>query len=267
MKNSKFENKSAAGRVSPGLKPVLELLEQSPQRIEKIYCKKNLQHGADLKIIAMCQKNFLPFEYAEIAFLDELCQNGQKNCGNVNHQGVIAILSETNSHSLSEIFDMVKVSPLPLVLALDQIQDPGNLGTLSRTAYSLGCAGIILPKHNSTLPGAGALRSSAGALNKLPVAIVTNLARALDDAEEAGLTIYGTAVASNTGLPVENAFTHEWHLPAVLVLGNENKGIRPGVAKRCGIFVTIPLARRFDSLNIAQAGAILLGLCAAYNMT
>ena len=90
---------------------------------------------------------------------------------------------------------------------------------------------------------------------------VTNLAHALDSAEEAGLTIYGAG-----GAPGPNsldAFADGMRLPAVLVLGNEDKGLRPGVAKRCAHMLRIPLARPFDSLNVAQAGAVLLGLAAA----
>ena len=149
-------------------------------------------------------------------------------------------------------------APLPLVVALDQVQDPGNVGTLCRTLYALGGAGVILPRHNSAYLGPAAHRAAAGALERLPVARVTNLAHALDEAEEAGFSIYG----AGCGPDAADAFEHAMQLPAVLVLGNEDKGLRPGVAKRCGRMLRIPLARKFDSLNVAQAGAILLGLAA-----
>ena len=84
------------------------------------------------------------------------------------------------------------------------------------------------------------------------------LAHALDEAEEAGFSIYG----AGCGPDAADAVEHAMQLPAVLVLGNEDKGLRPGVAKRCGRMLRIPLARKFDSLNVAQAGAILLGLAA-----
>ena len=105
---------------------------------------------------------------------------------------------------------------------------------------------------------------------------VTNLATALDLAEESGLTIYGTgcqpsfsaSTVKKTGKwdnKYVNAFTATFILPAVIVLGNENKGIRPVVAKRCQHFIHIPMARDFDSLNVAQTGAIITGICAAQN--
>ena len=143
-------------------------------------------------------------------------------------------------------------------LILDALQDPGNVGTLCRTLYALGGAGVILPRHNSAYLGPAAHRAAAGALERLPVARVTNLAHALDEAEEAGFSIYG----AGCGPDAADAFEHAMQLPAVLVLGNEDKGLRPGVAKRCGRMLRIPLARKFDSLNVAQAGAILLGLAA-----
>ena len=120
-------------------------------------------------------------------------------------------------------------------------------------------AGMLLPRHNSAYLGRAAPRAAAGALERLPIARVDNLAHALDSAEEAGLTLY---VAGCGGAATVNAFEEPLRLPAVLVLGNEDKGLRPGVAKRCAQMLHIPLARSFDSLNVAQAGAILLGLAA-----
>ena len=162
---------------------------------------------------------------------------------------------------LEHIFAAVEQAPLPIILALDQVQDPGNVGTLCRTLYALGGAGIILPRHNSAYLGPAARRSAAGALEHLPVARVTNLGHALDSAEEAGLTIYGAG--GQNGPASVDAFAEPVRLPAVLVLGNEEKGLRPGIVKRCAHMLRIPLARSFDSLNVAQAGAILLGLTAA----
>ena len=170
-------------------------------------------------------------------------------------------LSLETSDSQEKVLAAVADAPLPLMLALDQVQDPGNVGTLCRTLYSLGGAGMLLPRHNSAYLGPAARRAAAGALEHLPVAQVTNLARALDSAEEAGLTIYGAGGAK--GPHSLDAFTDRMRLPAVLVLGNEDKGLRPGVAKRCAHMLRIPLARPFDSLNVAQAGAVLLGLAAA----
>lgn len=247
----------------PGLKPVLEVLQAEAQRISKIYCRKNWNNPLAQKILNLCHKNSIPVEFTTSEKLDALCYPPDN--GTVSHQGVIAVISKTNFINASDLISLANIAPLPLILALDQVQDPGNLGTLCRTAYALGVAGIFVPRHNSANLGPAAMRSSAGALERLPVAESTNLARTLDLAEENGFFIYGTCGQNSNLSPhsIINIFKQTINYPAVIVLGNENKGIRPGVAKRCNMFITIPFQREFDSINIAQAGAIILGLCAA----
>jgi 23S rRNA (guanosine2251-2'-O)-methyltransferase len=173
------------------------------------------------------------------------------------HQGVAARLAAAAFVDEEAVFRAAldPATPLPLVLALDQVQDPGNVGALVRTLYGLGGAGIVLPRHNSAFLGPGAAKASAGTLARLPVAKVTNLARSLEQAEAMGLALY----AAGMGPEAANAFAAPLELPAVLVLGNEDKGVRPGVAKRCRATLAVPLARDLESLNVAQAGALLLG--------
>ena len=157
------------------------------------------------------------------------------------------------SHGFTEFADMLMTAanaPLPLILVLDQVQDPGNAGTLARTLYAMGGAGLVIPRHNGTFLGAGARRAAAGALERLPVSKVMNVARALDEARDAGFLIYGAAFG-------EGSLDARLHPPALLVLGNEEHGIRPQVAKRCHHLLHIPMLRAFDSLNVAQAGGIL----------
>jgi len=243
----------------PGLKPVLELLTSEPQRIDLVFCKKGLRSPEMQTVQQLCRQHGIRFSLLDGPALDRLCRNTHHRRDGVGHQGVIARLAATSFCELNSLLASVSTAPLPLLLALDQVQDPGNVGTLCRTLYALGGAGLIVPRHNSAYLGPAARRAAAGALEKLPVAQVTNLGHALDSAEEAGLTIYGTGSGNNS----MNAFQHTIRLPAVLVLGNEERGLRPGVAKRCAAMLRIPLARTFDSLNVAQAGAVLLGLTAA----
>lgn len=244
----------------PGLKPVLELLNSEHGRIDCIFCKKGLHSPDILHLQSLCRLHGIHYTLVEQAVLDRLCHtqhHGEKNT--VAHQGVVARLTSMIFCSLSHLLAAVTQAPLPIIIALDQVQDTGNVGTLCRTLYALGGAGILLPLHNSAYLGPAAQRAAAGTLEYLPVARVTNLAHALDSAEEAGLNIYGAGMSPKS----QDAFVSPMCLPAVLVLGNENKGLRPGIAKRCTHMLRIPLARHFDSLNVAQAGAILLGLAAA----
>jgi 23S rRNA (guanosine2251-2'-O)-methyltransferase len=252
------------GTLLPGVKPVLELLSNSPGRIDLVYCKKGLFNRETIEIQNLCRQNGLRFTLVEQAALDRLCRDERRGKQAVLHQGIIARLSMNTFCSLEELLSTAVDAPLPVVLALDQVQDPGNVGTLARTLYALGGAGIILPLHNSAHLGPAAHKTAAGALEHLPLARVTNLAHALTKASGLGFIIYGAcSEVKNPEHPTLNAFTGFMRLPAVLTLGNEQKGLRPGVAKRCDSLLRIPLARDFDSLNVAQAGAILLGLAAA----
>lgn len=249
----------------PGLKPVLELLQDNPEKIVKVLYKRN-SHNSDLNyIINLCHKNGIPADAVGGKELDDLCR--ENKAGYTSHQGVVAYLTAANLISLPDLLKKLDSSPLPLILALDQIKDTGNIGAICRTAWALGCAGILLPRHNSAALGPAAYRASAGALAQLPVNISTNLARALDIADEDGIAIIGaakqTSDSKQNNLLFHNAFHYNWALPAILCLGNEARGLRPGVAKRCSCFLSIPFQREFDSLNIAQAGAILMGLCSA----
>ena len=264
---ARMHNETEEAPLLPGLKPVLELLSSDPQRIDCVFCKKGLRGADAQEVLNLCRQHNVRFSLVDQVALDRLCrtggQSGQGRQGrdSVSHQGVVARLAATGFTDLADLLAGVDNAPLPLIVALDQVQDPGNVGTICRTLYALGGAGIILPQHNSAYLGPAARRAAAGALEKLPVTRVTNLGHALDSAEEAGLTIYG---AGGDGPSSLNAFDEPMQLPAVLVLGNEDKGLRPGVAKRCAHMLRIPLARAFDSLNVAQAGAVLLGLAAAH---
>ena len=253
-------NDADADLLLPGMKPVLELLATTPERVSQVVCRKGLNSPDAEEIRRLCRVHNIRCSTVEAAALDRLC--GSRRGRSVAHQGVAARLAATGFIDLPELLRAVPEAPLPLLLALDQVQDPGNVGTLARTLYALGGAGLLVPRHNSAYLGPAARRTAAGALERLAVAQVTNLAHALDSAEEAGLAIYGTGMGAGDA-PSVDAFTAPLRLPAVLVLGNEDKGLRPGVAKRCGAFLHIPFARDFDSLNVAQAGAILVGLTAA----
>lgn len=240
--------------ILPGLKPVQELLRNAPDRILKLYARNDILPSI-LKLAEICA---IPVEIVDAKTLDQQCQR-QGRGPKISHQGIIAVIRGTQQTPLNVLLAAAPESPLPLILALDQIQDPGNLGSIARMAWALGCAGLLLPEHNSSALGPAAFRTSAGALSLLPVCEATNLARALDAAAEQGFAIYGAAASANA----EIAWRLAWQLPAILVLGSENRGIRPGVAKRCEQMVAIPLCRGFDSLNVAQAGAILTTFCAA----
>ena len=248
------EKNSSPSQIT-GIRGVIELLEKSPETVEHVYIRKD-QHSRPVGyILELCRRNGAKFSLVERSALDRM--------GGHNHQGVVARLGLLPWVALETLLDIARHAPLPLVLALDQLQDPGNVGTLARTLYALGGAGLILPKHNSAYLGSDALRASAGSLPLLTISRVTNLGTALQDCAGAGFNIYAAEAADRGG---ENLFSARLELPAVLLLGNEEKGARPGVLQHVRRLLHIPLAREFDSLNVAQAGAICIAWFAAARM-
>ena len=236
-----------AALVLPGIRPVLELLERDPARIDMLFLRKGMRSPESIRMLDLCRSVSVRFSLVEGRAIDALCRGAR-------HQGVAARLLGKASVELGELFEALHAAHLPLILALDRIQDTGNTGALARSLYALGGAGLIVPRHNSAYLGPGAMRVSAGALERLPICKAANLGRALAEAREAGIRIYGADPRPGSS----NALIAKVLTPAILVLGNENKGIRPGVARHFDDLLHIPMQHDFDSLNVAQAGAMLL---------
>jgi 23S rRNA (guanosine2251-2'-O)-methyltransferase len=235
-----------------GRKPVAELLETAPGRVDYVNLRKGRVDAKIGAIVDLCAEAGVRYKFVDSASLDRLFRGA--------HQGVVAQVAGLEYAEMETLLDNGLDAPLPLVLILDRVQDTGNVGALARTLYALGGAGIVVPQHEGAYIGAGAIKASAGALNMLPVAKVVNVARAVDQFAERGWMTY-CAGESETS---ENVFDPKvrLHLPAALVLGNEEKGVRPGVAKACGRTLHIPFARKFDSLNVSSAGSALMTLFA-----
>ena len=231
----------------PGIKAVLELLERDPAHVDMLFLRKGMRSPESIRMLDLCRSASVRFSLVENRALDALCHRAQ-------HQGVVARLLGKASVELHELTGALHASPLPLILALDQIQDTGNMGALARSLYALGGTGLIVPRHNSAYLGPGAMRASAGALHNLPICKVANLGRTLEELRKNGIRVYGASLRTDS----TNALTAKVLTPAVLVMGNEEKGIRPGVAKHCDELLYIPMQHGFDSLNVAQAGAMLL---------
>jgi 23S rRNA (guanosine2251-2'-O)-methyltransferase len=142
-----------------------------------------------------------------------------------------------------------------LFVALDQVQDPGNVGNLLRTAEALGVHGVLVPRHQAAGLTPHVVRAASGALEYLPVARVGNLVQALERLKEEGCWVVG-AVAE--GAEAREPWAADLRGPVALVLGSEGRGLRPLVARTCDILVRVPLAGRVGSLNVAAAGAALL---------
>ena len=155
-------NQTSETPLLPGMKPVLELLRTDPQRIDLVFCKKGLRTRDAQDVQQLCRQSGVRFSLVDQAALDRLCREAAQQNGNdaapLNHQGVVARLTATDFRDLADVLQAAAEAPLPLVVALDQVQDPGNVGTLCRTLYALGGAGVILPRHNSAYLGPAGAR-------------------------------------------------------------------------------------------------------------
>ncbi len=246
--SNNFLDISSNTSLLSGIKPVLELLEQKPQKIDRIFLHKKLHVKKLEKILLLCRQAKIQFIFMSSHKLDQLCST--------NHQGVVARLFNAGFVDMEKIFTLLPHAPLPLILMFDQIQDPGNAGTLIRTLYAFGGAGIIIPKHNCAFLGHGARKAAGGALEQLPIAKVTNLSQTLDKANNYGFHIYGSTIATDT--TSQNIFKTQLIMPAILILGNEANGTRLQLRNRCHTMLHIPMLRNINSLNVAQAGSIII---------
>ncbi|MGH2994327.1 MAG: 23S rRNA (guanosine(2251)-2'-O)-methyltransferase RlmB [Solirubrobacterales bacterium] len=169
--------------------------------------------------------------------------------GSPDHQGLVA---EVDPYPYADPASLLG-SPSALVVALDQVQDPRNLGAICRSVEAAGAAGVVIPARRSAQVTAVACKASAGAVEHLAVARVRNLADWLADAKRADAWVYGARPDAPT-----RHDSVDWSGRAVLVLGGEGKGIRPRVASACDALVAIPQAGRVGSLNVAAAASVLL---------
>jgi 23S rRNA (guanosine2251-2'-O)-methyltransferase len=173
-----------------------------------------------------------------------------RRAGSDAHQGLCA---HVDPYPYADA-DALLAGPEPLLVALDEVQDPQNVGAVCRTAECAGAHGVILTERRSATVTAAVAKASAGAVEHLPVARVRNLADLLLEARERGLWCYGAATA-----PEALDWTQpDWRGGVVLVLGGEGKGLRPRVAASCDALVRLPLRGRIESLNVSAAAAALL---------
>jgi 23S rRNA (guanosine2251-2'-O)-methyltransferase len=173
----------------------------------------------------------------------------ERICASPGHQGVCA---ETTAYPYAGADELLS-APDPLLVALDEVQDPQNVGAVARTAEAVGATGLVLPERRSAEVTPAVCKASAGAVEHLAVARVRNLADFLRDAKEAGAWCYGAA--ADGAVPYDQP---DYRGGVVLVLGAEGRGLRPRVASTCDALVALPLRGHVDSLNVSAAAAALL---------
>jgi 23S rRNA (guanosine2251-2'-O)-methyltransferase len=173
----------------------------------------------------------------------------ERRCHSDAHQGVCAEVSDYVYAGAAELL----AAPDPLLVVLDEVTDPQNLGAVCRTAECAGATGLVIPERRAAEVTAAVCKASAGAVEHLRVAQVRNVADFLADAKAAGCWCYGAAAEGDTPYRAP-----DYRGGVVLVLGAEGRGLRPRVAKACDALVALPLRGRIESLNVSATAAVLL---------
>jgi len=228
-----------------GVNAVEGLLEGSPERIVRVWLKP-----AGRRLEALGQR----LKAAGVAV--EQCEDRtlDRRAGGLRHQGVLAECLPAPSLDENDLDALLDGSDQsPLLLVLDQVQDPHNLGACLRTALAAGALAVIVPKDRAASLTPAARRSAAGAAEHLPLIVVTNLSRTLGALAERGIWLVGLAGEADDSL-----FNCRLDGPLALVLGSEEKGLRRLTRERCDQLVKIPMAGNSESLNVSVAAGIAL---------
>jgi 23S rRNA (guanosine2251-2'-O)-methyltransferase len=228
-----------------GVRPVIEAL-QAGKEIEKVLVVTGLKSELFPEMRKLLNEKEIPMQYVPMEKLNRVTRQ--------NHQGVIAFVSpiiyEDYEQIIPALFD---IGRNPLVLILDRITDVRNFGAIARTAECAGVDAIIVPSRGSALMGADAVKTSAGALFKIPVCRSVNLKDTIDYIKACGLQIVAA-----TEKATEYHFQIDLTLPTAIMLGSEEDGVSPEYLKRCDQRVRIPMVGEIESLNVSVAAGIIL---------
>jgi 23S rRNA (guanosine2251-2'-O)-methyltransferase len=229
-----------------GRHPVLELLRAESRRVDEIAILAEGRGPALQDLLTLAKRQGVKISFRTRDQLSAMA-------GTPHHQGVVARVAAA---SYADVDDLLAVArdrgEPPFLLALDQVQDPRNLGAVIRSAEVTGAHGIILSKHHSAGLTPAAAKSGAGAAEWVRVARVSNLVQALETLKKSGVWVVGTVVRG--GL---SPWATDLAGPTCVVLGAEDAGLRPLVARTCDFLVSLPMKGRVASLNVAAVAAVL----------
>jgi len=225
--------------ILSGIHPILEAL-RAGRPLERLLVAQGAGGPRVQEIVDLARRASVPIRFEPRNALDRLA-------GTSAHQGAVALAAA------QEYADLDDAAKSQLVVVLDGVEDPHNLGAIIRTAHAAGAGSIVIPERRAAGITDVAGKAAAGALEHLPVARVTNINRALDDLKKRGFWIYGLDERGS-----ETYDRVEYAAPTALVFGGEGKGLHEHVAKRCDALVRIPMAGKISSLNVSVAAGIVL---------
>lgn len=233
-------------RIIEGKNAVYEALTGDIS-IDKIYISKDALENSMSKIVSLAKEKKILVKYIDKSALSRMSENGK-------HQGVIAEAAEYEYKELDDIFELASSrNEKPFVILLDEITDVHNLGAIIRTAECCGAHGVIIPKRRAASVNAVVSKTSAGAVEHLPVVRVTNVNQTIKTLQERGLWVYGADMAGEKFINEEN-----FDGPMCMVIGSEGNGISRLVKENCDTLVKIPMKGKVTSLNASCAASIII---------
>ncbi|KRE93860.1 RNA methyltransferase [Paenibacillus sp. Soil766] len=229
-----------------GKHSVLEAL-RAGRTINKIWIAEGAQKQFAGPIVAEAKNLGIIVQFTDKRKLDQMAEGLQ-------HQGVVAQVAAYAYVEVEDILAKAKaLGQEPFILILDEIEDPHNLGSILRTADCTGVHGVIIPKRRSVGLTATVSKTSAGAVEYVPVARVTNIAQTIEQLKEQGVWVAGTDVTA-----AQDVYRANFTIPIALVIGNEGKGVGRLIKERCDFLVKLPMAGHVNSLNASVAAGVLM---------
>ncbi|MEC0229873.1 23S rRNA (guanosine(2251)-2'-O)-methyltransferase RlmB [Paenibacillus alba] len=229
-----------------GKHSVLEAI-RAGRTINKIWIAENAQKQFAGPIVAEAKNLGILVQFTDKRKLDQMAEGLQ-------HQGVVAQVAAYAYVEVEDILAKAKeLGQEPFILILDEIEDPHNLGSILRTADCTGVHGVIIPKRRSVGLTATVSKTSAGAVEYVPVARVTNIAQTIEKLKEQGVWVAGTDVTA-----AQDVYRANFNMPIALVIGNEGKGVGRLIKEKCDFLVKLPMAGHVNSLNASVAAGVLM---------
>ena len=228
-----------------GRNPIKEALTNEAERVEKIFVRDSLHDSQLSELFNLASQYRIPISHVPGSKLYDLV-------GSVNDQGVVALMSQISYQDFGTWLDAIDTSTYPAVLLLDEIEDPGNLGAMLRTAVAAGIAAVLVPKHRQAPVNATVYKTSAGTAGRIPIVRAGNLNQAIMKLKDEGFWIGGLDMEGDQKL-----WDLEVDRPLAFVVGNEGSGISKKTLEHCDYKFRIPMENNVESLNASVSAALL----------
>lgn len=232
--------------IVPGIHSVFTVITRKPERLLEVFVEADYKNERITQIETLCTRNRISCQHVQRERLDRMCEG-------VQHQGVAARCAALPSLTESDLKAIIPQQANPLLLALDEVSDPHNLGACLRSAEAAGAHAVILTSHKSASLTPTVRKVSCGASELIPIIRVPNLVRCIEQLKPEGIWVVGASAASTTSL-----FDCDLHRPTLLVMGAEGTGLRRLTEDHCDLLASIPIVGGVESLNVSVATGICL---------